>query len=157
MSSAEAWARSRKPKGNRAAYVLPAVPPSCAAQAARAQPAGLVELINQLETAPEHELGDALRRHPRWTWPRTDLQCWIQVLNRFDEILERLSSDYALPNVQSNPFTPKTKDLVLAILRFSQLLFENATNRKIYASYDVRPRRLADHERAIERQYTAAQ
>lgn len=38
-----------------------------------------------------------------------------------------------------NPFTPRTKRTVLAILGFEKLLLENCTNRKMFASYDVRP------------------
>lgn len=40
-------------------------------------------------------------------------------------------------HVQASKFTPRTKELILAILRFTRLLLENATNRKLYASFDV--------------------
>lgn len=37
-----------------------------------------------------------------------------------------------------NPFTPRTKRTVLAVLGFEKLLLENCTNRKMFSSYDVR-------------------
>lgn len=77
-----------------------------------------------------------------WTWPRTDLQHWIQPLNRFDSILEDVIRDYDLGSMehcQTNAFTPRTKELVGAILAFEKVLLENSTNRKIFASFDVSP------------------
>lgn len=75
-----------------------------------------------------------------WTWPRTDLQNWIVPLNRFDAILEGVINDYDLGSMehcQTNAFTPRTKELVAAILAFEKILLENSTNRKIFASFDV--------------------
>lgn len=75
-----------------------------------------------------------------WTWPRTDLQHWIVPLNRFDSILEGVINDYDLGSMehcQTNAFTPRTKELVAAILAFEKILLENSTNRKIFASFDV--------------------
>lgn len=75
-----------------------------------------------------------------WTWPRTDLQHWILPLNRFDAILEQVVQDYdlaSMEHLQTNAFTPRTKQLVGAILAFEKVLLENSTNRKIFASFDV--------------------
>jgi E3 ubiquitin-protein ligase HUWE1 len=102
-------------------------------------PPALVALVGQLAAVDEQaELADALGAVRTWDWPRTDLQCWVEVLNRFDAILEKACADYALPAIQMTAFTPRTKRLVLEILRFTQLLLEHATNRKIFNSYDVR-------------------
>lgn len=75
-----------------------------------------------------------------WTWPRTDLQHWIVPLNRFDALLDKVVTDYdlgSMQHAQTNAFTPRTKQLVLAILSFEKVLLENSTNRKIFASFDV--------------------
>ena len=75
-----------------------------------------------------------------WAWPRTDLQHWIAPLNRFDTILEDIVRDYDLASMehcQTNEFTPRTRELLHAVLAFEKILLENSTNRKIYASFDV--------------------
>ena len=77
-------------------------------------------------------------------WPRSDLHSWVKVLNRFDDILKGFIDEYELDKLQINPFTPQTKALVTAILHFETLLLDNATNRKLFASYDVRPCRCFD-------------
>ena len=74
-----------------------------------------------------------------WKWPRSDLNAWIKVLNKFDGILEEAIRDYDIDNLQVNVFTPLTKKTVCEILRFERLLLENSTNRKTFNSYDVRP------------------
>lgn len=72
-----------------------------------------------------------------WKWPRSDLNVWTKVLNKFDSILEEIIRDYDVEKLQVNDFTPSTKKVVCAILRFERLLLENSTNRKMYNSYDV--------------------
>ncbi len=72
-----------------------------------------------------------------WKWPRSDLNAWIKVLNKFDAILEEAIRDYDIDNLQVNVFTPLTKKTVCEILRFERLLLENSTNRKTFNSYDV--------------------
>jgi E3 ubiquitin-protein ligase HUWE1 len=73
-----------------------------------------------------------------WKWPRSDLNAWIKVLNRFDEILESVISEYAIDALQLKPFEPMTKRILSGVLRFERLLLENSTNRKSFSSYDVR-------------------
>jgi len=94
--------------------------------------------IEQVEKAPDHELAALLSTVQEWEWPRTDLQYWIKALNRFDEILETVCRDYNLANkeVQLNEFTPKTKALLLSILRFLKVLLEHATNKRVFSSSD---------------------
>lgn len=96
-------------------------------------------LILAIQDAPEDELPGLLNAVPHWHWPRTDLHYWIKPLNRFDSILEEVCKSYNVTadNIQVNEFTPRTKELLLAILRFTRLLLENATNRKLYGSFDV--------------------
>ncbi|PWN48958.1 DUF913-domain-containing protein [Violaceomyces palustris] len=96
----------------------------------------VLSLLNRVSTATDDELPDILDSISEWCWPRGDLYYWTQVLNRFDSILEETCRDYELSKLQINDFTPLRKRLVVSILRFSRLLIENCTNRKLYASYE---------------------
>lgn len=54
-----------------------------------------------------------------WRWPTTDTQHWIHPLNRFDECLETGIRNYELgstEHLQTNAFTPRTRELVLSVL-----------------------------------------
>jgi len=94
-------------------------------------------LISLLLATPDEELSTVLVTVPSWPWPRGDLHSWTQVLNKFDEILEKTITEYDIKTIQVNEFTPRTKQTVLEILRFEKMLLEHCTNRKIYASFDV--------------------
>lgn len=98
----------------------------------------MAELINKLSDTPNEDLHEVLGQIDSWKWPRSDLNAWIKVLNKFDAILEEVIQDYDIDKLQVNVFTPMTKKTVSEILRFERLLLENSTNRKTYASYDVR-------------------
>ncbi|GAA5889291.1 hypothetical protein JCM6882_000697 [Rhodosporidiobolus microsporus] len=103
--------------------------------------AGIAAFIKALQTVPQDELPQLLRPvvAEGWQWPRTDLQHWIYPLNRFDEILETVIRDYDLADtkhLQTNDFTPRTKELVLGVLAFQKVLLENSTNRKIFMGFD---------------------
>jgi E3 ubiquitin-protein ligase HUWE1 len=60
------------------------------------------------------------------------------VLNRFDEILQSVTSKYALEFVQKQAFETPDRLVLLAVLKFSKFLWENCTNRSLYASFEVR-------------------
>ncbi|KAI9511134.1 hypothetical protein F5148DRAFT_1373973 [Russula earlei] len=96
----------------------------------------VAELINKLSDTPNEDLHEVLGQIDSWKWPRSDLNAWIKVLNKFDAILEEVIQDYDIDKLQVNVFTPTTKKTVSEILRFERLLLENSTNRKTYASYD---------------------
>ncbi|OCH84897.1 hypothetical protein OBBRIDRAFT_891524 [Obba rivulosa] len=96
----------------------------------------VAELINKLLETPNEELHEVLSQIDTWKWPRSDLNVWTPVLNKFDEILEEVIRDYDVDKLQVNVFTPLTKKTVCEILRFERLLLENSTNRKTYNSYD---------------------
>ncbi|GAA5909447.1 hypothetical protein JCM8208_006528, partial [Rhodotorula glutinis] len=102
---------------------------------------GIAAFIAQIQAVAQHELPALLEPlvAAGWTWPRTDLQHWIHPLNRFDDILEQVIADYDLASMehgQTNTFTPRTKELLLAVLSFEKLLLENSTNRKIFNGFD---------------------
>ncbi|OCF44407.1 hypothetical protein I317_01667 [Kwoniella heveanensis CBS 569] len=96
----------------------------------------LVALANRIVTCTETELPSVLKAFDCWVYPRSDLHVWINVLDRFDDILADITKSYGLSKLQTNDFTPKTKELLLEILRVQRLLLENCTNRKLFASYD---------------------
>lgn len=92
-----------------------------------------------------------------WKWPRSDLNAWIKVLNKFEAILEEVIRDYEVDKLQVNVFTPATKATLCEILRFERLLLENSTNRKMFHSYDVSPRFLWFAGVRSNKDYAAAQ
>ncbi|KAI0666580.1 hypothetical protein C8Q78DRAFT_1176707 [Trametes maxima] len=96
----------------------------------------VAELINKLADTPNEDLPEILSQIDSWKWPRSDLNAWMKVLNKFDEILEEAIRDYDIDNLQLNVFTPLTKKTICEILRFERLLLENSTNRKTFSSYD---------------------
>ena len=97
----------------------------------------MAEFIKKLLKASGDELTDLLVEVDSWKWPRSDLNAWIKVLNKFDAILADTITEYDLDNIQLKPFSPSAKRIVSEILRFERLLMENSTNRKTYSSYDV--------------------
>ena len=94
-------------------------------------------LIADILATPTEGLAAFLRPIAYWKWPRSDLNAWIKVLNKFDAILEEAIRDYNVDTLQVNDFSSQTKDTILEILRFERLLLENSTNRKMFNSYDV--------------------
>lgn len=98
------------------------------------------DLLDKISQATDDQLPEVLNNVLEWCWPRGDLHYWTQTLNRFDIILADTIQEYAIDKVQTKPFEPARKDLIASILRFSRLLIENCTNRKLYNSYDVSSR-----------------
>ncbi|KAL9939308.1 hypothetical protein V8E36_002121 [Tilletia maclaganii] len=96
----------------------------------------LAALLARITSKSDEDLPEVLDSISEWCWPRGDLHYWIGTLNRFDSILEKIVKDYEITKVQTNEFTPLCKKLLLSVLRFSRLLIENCTNRKLYASYE---------------------
>lgn len=94
-------------------------------------------MIDRASEVVEEELAGMLNSFDEWKYARGDLFHWVTVLNRFDGILERICKEYVLKSVQIVVFVPKTKELLLAILRFSTLLLDNCSNRNIYNSCNV--------------------
>lgn len=97
----------------------------------------MAEVISKLINTSNDDLPNVLAQIDAWKWPRSDLNAWIKVLNKFDAILEEVIRDYDVDKLQVNVFTPVTKSTVCEILRFERLLLENSTNRKMFNSYDV--------------------
>lgn len=113
--------------------LLPA--PSSPAKLQTEEVRSLLERI--AATKNDENLPEVLDHVIEWCWPRGDLFYWTTPLNRFDDILATTVQEYGLERVQTRDFDPKRKKLLVSILRFSRLLIENCTNRKLYNSYDV--------------------
>ncbi|EGN99872.1 hypothetical protein SERLA73DRAFT_88605 [Serpula lacrymans var. lacrymans S7.3] len=96
----------------------------------------VVEVIEKLANTSNDDLAEVLSEVDSWKWPRSDLNAWIKVLNKFDVVLEEAIRDYDVDKIQVNIFTPATKKVVCEILRFERLLLDNSTNRKMFSSYD---------------------
>ncbi|ODN73426.1 hypothetical protein L202_07951 [Cryptococcus amylolentus CBS 6039] len=99
-------------------------------------PDDVAALINKISSASDEEIAEVLEQFQAWRYPRGDLHTWVLVLDRFDEILAGVIQNYDLTKLQLNDFTPKTKKLLLEVLRVQRLLLENCTNRKLFNSYD---------------------
>ncbi len=97
----------------------------------------MADLVNKIADTPNEELPQVLAEIDVWKWPRSDLNAWIKVLNKFDAIMEDIIREYAVDTLQRTPFSAFHKKLLSEILRFERLLLENSTNRKTYSSYDV--------------------
>ncbi|KAI6157744.1 hypothetical protein BKA82DRAFT_130841 [Pisolithus tinctorius] len=96
----------------------------------------VAELIEKLANTPEGDVADVLAKIDSWKWPRSDLNAWVNVLDKFDAILADAIRDYDVDKLQLNPFSPATERSLSEILRFERLLLENSTNRKTFNSYD---------------------
>lgn len=101
------------------------------------QPSQVVELISKLLNASNEQLVEILKGIDSWKWPRSDLNAWIKVLNKFDDIMDEIIREYNVEKLQLQPFSSFSKDLLSEVLRFERLLLENSTNRKTFSSYDV--------------------
>ena len=94
-------------------------------------------MVAEILATPTDDRAECLSKVDSWKWPRSDLNSWIKVLNKFDAVLEEIIRDYDIDRLQVNEFTPRTKATLCEILRFERLLLENSTNRKMFNSYDV--------------------
>ncbi|TMS38017.1 hypothetical protein L596_004833 [Steinernema carpocapsae] len=67
--------------------------------------------------------------------PKSEMQRWIPVLNKFDRIMEcALREDASGRKIVDNK--PDVKKLVEEVLRFSWILYENTFSRSVYSSID---------------------
>lgn len=104
-------------------------------------------LVSWMETLGKADhLAPVLADLTSWPYPKSDLYHWIPLLNRMDTALEGLVAKYGLATKAPGSVvavgadgTWKTDDKaeLLAILKLSTFLWENCTNRSLYASYEV--------------------
>lgn len=111
---------------------------SCRAHRANNQPSDVAAVVDKIaNSTKDDDIIPILNDLPAWRYQRADLHAWVPALDRFDDVLANIIQSYDLGKLQTNDFTPKTKELLLGILRLTRLMLENCTSRKLYASYDV--------------------
>lgn len=121
------------------------------------QSPALKEFIRLANSLPLAHLPNHLASFPtRWPFPRGDLYNWIDTLDRFDEVLQKVNETYELNDgpqtkafgsrvvAENLPSDEKLVDLgldhegdrvlVQSILLFSRLLLEKCGNRTLYNS-----------------------
>ncbi|KAI9282595.1 hypothetical protein BY458DRAFT_552211 [Sporodiniella umbellata] len=99
-------------------------------------PRQLSDLIKRLEICKEEEIPGCIEQLKPWNYGRGDLFYWVAVLDRFDEILNRIRKEYELKDIQRKPFEESTKHVIISIIDLANILFENCTNRNIFNSYE---------------------
>lgn len=101
------------------------LPPMCAAT------------INEFKNAgSDSEFIEQLNRMKEWqsVIGKTEMIRWVEVLDRCDSILEGACKRECFQQVVDTDVT--VANSVIAILRFTALLFENTSTRSVYASSD---------------------
>ncbi|KAI5123932.1 hypothetical protein M0805_006347 [Coniferiporia weirii] len=93
-------------------------------------------LIADILVTSTDDLAKLLAPIDSWKWPRSDLNAWTKVLNKFDTVLEEVIREYDVDGLQVSDFSPQKKEIICEILKFERLLLENSTNRKMFNSYD---------------------
>jgi len=102
------------------------------------QPSDVAAVVDKIATSTnDDDIIPILNDLPTWRYQRADLHAWVPALDRFDDVLANIIQSYDLGKLQTNDFTPKTKELLLGILRLTRMMLENCTSRKLYASYEV--------------------
>lgn len=95
-------------------------------------------LIDKLRSCSMDELLEELRKIDTWTFGKSELYHWIDVLDIFDGILEeatkQIGSDWFL--ACDERFSPKKIQLLLAVLNFTTLLIEHSFSRHLYNSVE---------------------
>lgn len=101
------------------------------------QTPAIKEWIDKLTECPESEFIATINTFNEWPWQKSDFFHWIPVLNRFDTLLEECITKYDLKAIQKRPYTADDKALVMAVLKFARILWDNCINRNLYSSYEV--------------------
>ncbi|WEJ95619.1 E3 ubiquitin-protein ligase tom1 [Yamadazyma tenuis] len=94
------------------------------------------QFVEHLSKCPEPKLIDALKQNIDWNRPQGDLYHWIPLLNRFDEIFERMISKYGLEEefVKLTVMDSDDEHLTVWCLKFTFMLLEHCDNRTLYNS-----------------------
>lgn len=95
-------------------------------------------LIDKLRACTMDELLIELNQIDSWTFGKSELYHWIDILDIFDGILEdatkQIGNDWFL--ACDERFPPKKRQLLLAILNFTTLLIEHSFSRHLYNSVE---------------------
>ncbi|ESO88796.1 hypothetical protein LOTGIDRAFT_125574 [Lottia gigantea] len=102
-------------------------------------PADCRALIEKLKTCPEEELLSELKAVRVWTIGKCELYHWSDVLDIFDEVLEKgckKETDKKWTIACDIHGNEQLKNLILEILRFTALLIEHSFSRHLYNSME---------------------
>ena len=96
------------------------------------------EIIKNINELPQQEIASYLSNFfPDWPLSKTDLFHWVAPLNRLDAILQSILKSYEIiTTLQSGPFNPNDKYLILSIIQFFKILLEHCANKSLFSSYD---------------------
>lgn len=97
------------------------------------------QLIDKLRTCSSYELLCELSKIETWTYGKSELYHWIDVLDIFDGIMEEACKicdglDWCLACDQR--FNRNKINLLLSVLNFTTLLIEHSFSRHLYSSVD---------------------
>ena len=106
-------------------------------------PLAIREFTERAIAAPFDALDAALAGFA-WEYERGDLHHWVDLLNAFDELLERHvapRADLHLRAVRPGeaPPPPLPAAQLLALLRVTTVILDNCSNKHSYGSVEVRP------------------
>ncbi|KAK8729486.1 hypothetical protein OTU49_008496 [Cherax quadricarinatus] len=95
-------------------------------------------LIEKLQNCSNEELLPVLRSVESWSYGKCELYHWIDVLDRFDTILEEAADKdedkWVLPC--DLPENCHVQELVVWVLHFTTLLVEHSFSRHLYSSVE---------------------
>lgn len=95
-------------------------------------------LIAEICNATLADLPAVLEANLKWRLPTGNVLDWVQVLNRFDEVLEEHIVRHGLAQEHVLLHEPPAADarVAVACLQFSRMILDNCINRNLYASAD---------------------
>lgn len=96
----------------------------------------LENLINSIKNASDDDLPKVLNSNLVWDTSKGTLLNWVDILNKFDSILEGIIKKYGLAdeNVKPTELDAKDTTLTVAILDFTYMLLDNSSNKSVYSS-----------------------
>lgn len=101
-------------------------------------PSECQSLIDRLRSCSTDELLLELQQINTWTFGKSELYHWIDILDKFDGILEeatkQIGNDWFL--ACDERFSQKKCQLLLAVLNFTTLLIEHSFSRHLYNSVE---------------------
>ncbi|CAH1264453.1 HUWE1 [Branchiostoma lanceolatum] len=115
-------------------------------------PADCKALIEHLKTVPLEELPGVLDSIKTWNYGKCELVHWIDVLDRFDTILEEAcltppGAEWTLPI--DRPDMVQSKERLLKVLQFTALLIEHSFSRHLYNSMEHVTRLLSSSDMGL--------
>ncbi|XP_076800643.1 E3 ubiquitin-protein ligase HUWE1-like isoform X1 [Clavelina lepadiformis] len=99
-------------------------------------PADCKVLIDKLRSCSDDELLSVLEQTVSWTVGKCELYHWVDVLDRFDDILSSAASTGDTNWLLAINTNKRLQDLTLSVLHFTSLLIEYSFSRHSYSSVE---------------------